>query len=497
MSSQETIAAAIERHRMLDRGRRIGVAVSGGADSLFLLHALHGLGLAACILHVNHQLRGAESDADESFAAGLAADFHIPFFAITARPPEGNLEQEARRTRYRFFAGRIAGGVCDAVATGHTLDDQAETVLSRFLRGSGTAGLAGIQPVTAQNMIRPQLGIRRSEIRDWLRSHDIAWREDRSNESTEYLRNRLRLEILPKLAEINPSLSEVLASTAEWAAAEESWWEAQLDLLTPGVFTSAGEAALCRTAALNAEPVAVQRRVLRRVIAQIKGSLRGIDFRHVEAIRRLAGTTEGSGRIQLPGLDIYRSFDWLRLAPPGIDTRLERDFEAPLSAPGTTNLPDRLLTIEMELVNSPTVYNGGMDVVDRERTGDALIVRNWRPGDSYTPSGKSGPVKIKTLFQEFRIPLWQRRHWPVIARGSEIVWARRFGTARGFAAGPATKEGLLIREVSADSGESNAALRTSTEMNGSLRAGSSRENPVAGADWRHLPDAAVSSGEAK
>ena len=487
MSLQERIAAAMERYRMLDRGRRIGVAVSGGADSVFLLHVLQGLGLAACILHVNHKLRGVESDADESFAASLAAGFHLPFLSVTAPPAEGNLEQEARRARYTFFAGRIAAGVCDAAATGHTLDDQAETVLARFLRGAGTAGLAGIQPITAQNIIRPQLGIRRTEIRDWLRAHEIPWREDRSNESTEYLRNRLRLEILPKLAEINPSLPEVLATTAEWAAAEESWWEAELDRLTPSVFTITGEVALCRTVALTRHPVAVQRRVLRRLIDQIKGSLRGIDFRHVEAIRRLAESGEGSGRIQLPGLDIYRSFDWLRLAPPGFDARLERDFEAPLSVPGTTRLPDRLLTIEMELVNPTTVYNGEMDVVDRERAGDALTVRNWRPGDSYTPSRKSGPVKIKTLFQENRIPLWQRRHWPVIARGSEIVWARQFGIATQFAAGPGTNQGLLIREVPADSGESNVPLRTSTEMNGSFRA-----NELPGANWRQSPDAAVS-----
>lgn len=477
---------------MLDRGRRVGVAVSGGADSVFLLHALRELGLAACVLHINHKLRGEESDADESFAAGLAAAFELPFFSVIAPVGQGNLEQEARRARYSFFAERIAAAVCDVVATGHTLDDQAETVLARFLRGSGTAGLAGIQPLTAQNVIRPLLEIRRSEIRDWLTARGITWREDRSNESTEFLRNRLRRDILPKLVEINPSLPEVLASTAAWALAEENWWEGELGRLIPGIFAITGETALCRTATLTSHPVAVQRRIVRHVIHQIRGSLRGIDFRHVEAVRRLAESREGSGRIQIHGLDIYRSFDWLRLAPPGIDSRMERDFEARLSIPGVTKVPDRLLTIEMELVNSTTVYNDGMDVVDRERSGDALIVRNWRPGDSYTPSGKSGPVKIKTLFQESRIPLWERRHWPVIARGGEIIWARQFGVASDFSAGPGTNEPLLIREVHTDSGESNVPLRTSTEMNGSFRA-----NELPGASWRHLPGAAVSSGEAK
>src|ERR1039458_7420367 len=148
--------------------RRIGVAVSGVADSVFLLHALRELGVAVSVLHVNHGLRGSESDRDEEFVRELALRSGLPAQVFRAPVMSGNIEQEARRTRYNFFARQIAAGICDAVGTGHTLDDQAETVLFRFLRGAGTAGLSGIRPTTASVIIRPLLELRRDEIRRWL-----------------------------------------------------------------------------------------------------------------------------------------------------------------------------------------------------------------------------------------------------------------------------------------------------------------------------------------
>src|ERR1700728_4038287 len=143
--------------------RRIGVAVSGGADSVFLLHALRELGLAVAVVHINHGLRGAESDRDERFVRSLALQFGLPVHVSAAQITTGNIEQEARLARYDFFAQQITAGTCEAVATGHTLDDQAETVLYRFLRGAGTAGLSGIRPATASGIIRPLIELRREE----------------------------------------------------------------------------------------------------------------------------------------------------------------------------------------------------------------------------------------------------------------------------------------------------------------------------------------------
>jgi tRNA(Ile)-lysidine synthase len=477
----DQVARTIEHYRMTASGPRVAVAVSGGADSVFLLHALHELSLAAAILHINHHLRDAESHADESFVRDLAERFNLPIHVLDAPIATGNIEQEARRARYDFFQTQIASGNCDAVATGHTLDDQAETVLYRFIRGAGTAGLSGILPVTQSHIIRPLIELRRTEIRAWLAERQIPWREDSSNSDTDLVRNRIRAHHLPELtASLNPALPEALAATASWARAEEDYWNAELERLAPLHLIRTPEAlqekatVLIDTAQFLELPVAVQRRLLRYAIEIVRGSLRAIDFRHVEAIRAMMFTREGSGRIQLPDLDVYRSFDWLRFAPIGYDSRLERDFETPLAIPGLTNLPERSLTIETELARKSPVYNSeGRQRLDPERSGSLdwdrcrgeLTLRNWRPGDQYQRRGHSGAEKIKTLFQEFRVPLWERRRWPVIVRGSSILWTRIFGVAGEFAAGPGSGNILTIRETMESNPSVPASMYMSTNTN--------------------------------
>ena len=459
MRDNQDVTGRIQTHGY----RSIGVAVSGGADSVFLLHALHELGVAAAVLHVNHALRGAESDADEAFVRSLADTLGLPVHVLNSPVAPGNVEQEARRARYDFFARQIAKRTWEAVATGHTLDDQAETVLYRFLRGAGTAGLSGIRPATGAGIIRPILELRRDDIRRWLTERAIAWREDASNQSLAIQRNRIRLQHLPELAaSLNPGLSEVLATTAVWAQDEEDYWSAELDRLAPRYLLEKPETILIPTRPFLELPVAVARRLLRHAIQRVRGSLRAIDFSHVEHIRSMMATREGSGRIQLPALDVYRSFDWLRLSPLGFDSRLARDFEKPLSVPGRTEVKERELTIEMELIDPQGVYNSEVRGLDWSGSGrlsfDCLILRNWRPGDQYQPQGHPAAEKIKTLFQEHRVPLWERRCWPVIVDGNNtIVWSRKFGAAAQFAARPDSRKVLTIRETA----ESNPATAAS------------------------------------
>jgi tRNA(Ile)-lysidine synthase len=455
---------------------RIGVAVSGGSDSVFLLTALHYLGRAAAVLHVNHQLRGAESDADEAFVRALAASHGLPFRSAILPPGEGNTEQQARRLRYEFFAECIADCLCDYVATGHTLDDQAETVLFRFLRGSGTAGLSGIRPETPQHVIRPLLQLRRKEIREYLTGRNIAWREDLSNADVDYQRNRIRLNVLPELTQLNPSLPQVLASTADWAWAEEDYWTAELDRLEPAFLSVAPETVLLEIEPLLGLPLAVQRRLLRRAVEHVRGNLRAIGFHHIEAIRALLGTKEGSGRIQLPDLDVFRSFDQLRLAPQHFDARLERNFCVPMQIPGETVIPERLLSIGMEQMVGRRVYNSDVNALDWAKCRGSLHLRNWRPGDQFQRVGKSGAetaVRLKFLFQEYRIPLWERRRWPVIveldsAGGEKIVWTRRFGAAREFAATRESESVVLVNDRIPGNGlvpiESNQSGQTSNTV---------------------------------
>jgi tRNA(Ile)-lysidine synthase len=448
-------------------GKRIGVAVSGGADSVFLLHALTDLGLAAAVLHVNHKLRGEESERDERFVRELAASKGLPVH-VAARPVGGgNVEQEARRSRYEFFREAIAAGICDSVATGHTLDDQAETVLGRFLRGAGTAGLSGIRPSTSDGIIRPLLNLRRLDIRESLRARGLPWQEDCSNFNTAFLRNRLRHEIMPQLATVNPSLPLVLANCAEWARDEEDYWAGEIRQFEANHAVLQNEIILVRTGAIRPLPVAAQRRVIRALVERARGGLRSIDFLHIEGIRRLIGATEGSGRLQAPGLDVYRSFDWVRFAKPGYDSRVERDFEVALAVPGETAVPEHGIAIAVERTGDGSVYyrdrvyNDEVNALDQEKCAGPLQLRNWRPGDRLRPSGYSGAEKIKTLFQDHRVPLWERRHWPVIVQDSFVLWTRRFGASQEFAATPESRQILLVRET-----ESKPAIGTSTNTGG-------------------------------
>jgi tRNA(Ile)-lysidine synthase len=431
------------------------------------------LGSAAAVLHVNHKLRDKDSNADEEFVRNLAARRQVPFCALAAPVAAGNLEQEARRTRYRFFNEcRLKFGL-DAVATGHTLDDQAETVLLRFLRGSGTQGLSGIRPITPEGIVRPLLGLRRSDIREWLRSSGIPWREDASNLSTNFDRNRARLETMPQLErDYNPSLARTLAATAECALEEEAYWTDEMARLEPRILRIEPETVFFQNGPMLALAVAVQRRLLRRAVAAARGSLRGIDFAHIEAIRAMLSTEAGSGRLQLPGLEAYRSFDQFRLGPPGFDARLPRNFQQQLELPGRTTVPGYALTIDTELVNGFDVYNRDRNFLDLDQCRGPLWVRNWRPGDSYCRQGEAGAQKIKQLFQEFRVPLWERRTWPVIVSGdpqdetseSLVVWTRRFGTAEQFAAKEGSSRVLMIGETDVrETSESKKGAGTSND----------------------------------
>lgn len=454
------IARTIQRYRMFEPGQKVGVAVSGGADSVCLLHALVELapqwGLQLCVLHLDHQLRGEESRLDAKFVRDLAASLGLPFLLretdVAAAP--GNLEQAARRARLAFFREAIASGAAARVAVGHTRSDQAETVLYRFLRGSGTAGLAGIRPVTSDGIVRPLIEIDRSEVTQFLRSRGIAWREDSSNADPAFARNRIRHQLLPQLAdEWNLAIAETLANTADWALAEEAYWEIEVDQLAAQHLTERGGAVLLRADTLTGLPLAAARRLVRRAMERVKRDLLGIDFRHVSEVLDLAGLLTGSGRVQVPELDICRSFEWLRIAPQAAAAPTA-GYRWTVTVPGTLAVPGADFAISLELIEKAEtfeapdcVYNSGMGCLDWPRLSGSLELRNWEPGDHYQPSGSTGEAKIKTLFQQARIPVWERSQWPVLTDRGCIVWARHFGAAAEFVANPGSSPILKIREV--------------------------------------------------
>ena len=463
----EQVAKTIARYSMFQPDQRVGVAVSGGADSVCLLHVLRELAprwnLLLTVLHLDHMLRGDESRGDAAFVRDLAVTLDLPFelqeadVAARCRETGDNLEQAARAARLDFFQRLMQTGTVDRIATGHTRSDQAETVLFRFLRGSGTAGLAGIRPVTDHGIVRPLLEIDRPETERYLRERGIPWRDDSTNASTAFARNRIRHDLLPQLTrDWNPALPETLAHTADWAQAEEAYWESELARLAPAHLIFDPPSVLLNLDPLAALPVAAARRLVRRAAETAKGDLRGIGFEHLAGILELAASAEGHGRLQIPGLDIFRSFNWLRIAPPALDNLDNRNYRLPLPVPGAVRLPGQRVVVHTELFentnvteSSKEVYNGCVGCLDWNRLSGSLEVRNWRPGDRYQPAGRSGVENIKVLFHEARVPLWERRHWPVVTMGEEILWARRFGSAAEFAARPGSSPVLDIRETEA------------------------------------------------
>ncbi|MGD0776535.1 MAG: tRNA lysidine(34) synthetase TilS [Candidatus Solibacter sp.] len=453
----DRVVHTIERHGMFAGGDRVAIAVSGGADSVCLLHVLRELGprwdLTLSVVHINHNLRGDASRGDAEFVRSLAASFDLPFtlHELDLNGARGNLEQAAREARLAFFHDHLAGGLATRIALGHTRSDQAETVLFRFLRGSGATGLAAIRPVTEGGIVRPLIEIERREITGFLGERGMAWREDASNATLDFARNRIRHQLLPQLArEWNPALGETLAHTADLSLAEEAYWEAEMDRLAERHLTRRGPAVFVSAAALAALPLAAARRLVRRAIHMASGGPASSDFGHIAAVVELAGRARGTGRTQVPGLEVRRSFDWLRLAPP---TPAEAYCLCP-AVPGVTRIPGTDFGISLELLeNSETtrlpdnVYNGEMGCLDWNRLSGPLKLRNWRPGDQYQPMGIPTAKKIKTLFQQARIPVWERAQWPVLTDAKSIVWVRRFGIAAAVTAGIGSSRVLAVGEL--------------------------------------------------
>ncbi len=428
----------------LPDGSRVGIAVSGGADSTALLFLMHAQGAPYVLsaVHFNHGWRGAESDADEEFCRTLAERIGVSFQVRRAPPgaAEANREETAREQRLQFFHQLIETKQVDYVLTAHTRDDQAETVLFRLLRGSHLAGLAGIHRETGTGILRPLLGVRRSDLEAYLTARGETWREDSSNANEQFARNRIRHRLLPQLEEEwNPELKAALARTAQLAFDEEQFWNSYIAQAAAAIFTEKGNTLLVDASKLLSHPVAVARRLIRWAVARIKGNTRQIEYQHVEAVLDLARLAEGHGRVILPGADIMRSFDWIRFTSyepgGGEDRLLARNQEVQLQVPGEAIAPDgSRIRIETAWAKENDTVKASDDLFwgAEEELPGTVTIRSWKPGDRYWPAryrSGGGPLKIKTLFQEERIPLWDRGTWPIITVGNRIIWARQFGPA--------------------------------------------------------------------
>jgi tRNA(Ile)-lysidine synthase len=430
---------------LLRPGLRLAVGVSGGADSVALLRALHErsgpLGLVLHVAHMHHGLRGAEADADLEFVRALAAELRLPFHeervsvAAEAETAGESIEEAARRLRYGWFRRLMAAGEVEAVATAHTLDDQAETVCAKFLRGAWTEGLGGIHPVVEfpeGRIVRPLLGVRRTEVEAYLMELGQNWREDSSNLDPGFTRNRIRHELLPVLEGWNPRLKEHLAQMAALARDEEAWWQAELARVAPqlvmegkpvrgGGRAGGGGLALDVIRLATLAP-AIQRRLLRYAADLCCGPTghAALDFQSTEALRTLAlEGRAGQKRELAQGLRAERTPRELRLtlqAASAGEAETTPEYSGPI--PGEIVAPAFGVRIKIEL--SPGA------APDERLAGPGRVakLRNWRPGDRVRLRYSGGQRKVKEVLERLRVTGSSRAVWPVLEIEGQIVWIR-------------------------------------------------------------------------
>lgn len=446
--------AYIHKHDLFRPGHRVSIAVSGGADSVALLRLMaelrDELGIVLSVVHLNHKLRGAESDADEQFVHDLAATHGLEFIAKSqdvkafAAGKKLSLEAAARAVRHEFFRNVLQSHV-NRIATAHTLDDQAETVLLKLMRGAGTRGLAGIYPKVAiadtpgdQEIIRPLLATRRSQLRSYLAEIGQSWREDSTNQDLRHTRNRVRHEILPRLEQdINPGVCGTLAETAEIARAEEVYWSKEISRLLPQIWCQEEDGGVLKLKLFASLPLALRRRLVRAAAESLGITL---EFRHVEDI--LDQMCEGNNST-LPGQwTTNRHGDEIRFRKASEATP---DYQYELSVPGEVTVAEAGLELETIVVNGNSeAQRSTPHFVDPGFAQKNWVVRNWRAGDRFWPAHTKEPKKIKELLQDRHITGEEKQRWPVIACGDEILWLRGFGVRRDFQA--KGSEGVLIRE---------------------------------------------------
>jgi tRNA(Ile)-lysidine synthase len=409
----ETIHEAIEHHGLIPDGAQVVVGVSGGADSVALLRVLHQLEIAATVAHLNHQLRGEESDGDERFVRELANELEIPIVVKSvdvrklAEASGLSIEMAARQARHGFFAE--FGDVVIALA--HHADDQAETFILKLARGAGTEGLGGMPPfqqIGALRLIRPMLSIPRTAILQWLEENHFGWREDASNADRTFLRNRVRHTILPLLeTELNPNIRETILRTMDILRTEDEWMNALI--------------ADCRLPD-SGLPLAAKRRALRKWL--FEHGAEGVDFDAVEKILALMDSGKGTMVFELN--DQQRVV--IEYGTPRFED-VERAFQP---------APSREMILEHG-TGWRKDHGQGIGILpaeasfDAEKVGDSPItVRSFEPGDRMRPLGMEGSRKLQDILTDQKIPRAQRSAIPVVVCRGEIIWLPGYRTARGW-----------------------------------------------------------------
>ncbi len=429
------------------------IGVSGGPDSVALLSLLVEGGWRPHVCHLNHKLRGAESDADAEFVRTLAERYQLPVtiesrdVAALAAERKLSLEDAARNARLGFFADVAARTGITKLALAHTADDQVETFLMRLLRGAGVPGLVGIWPerkLGSLRVIRPLLKVRRGEIIEYLADKKIAYRTDASNLDTRFTRNRIRHELLPMLErDFNPAIREVLLRTAE-ILRDEDFYLLKHVAQTFYMRTSREDA--LQVAKLRDFPVAVQRRLIRFWLGGEDESGQRFTFDHIEAVRELVASDSPGAELHLPDdLIVYREYEWLRkgsreeLSPVQGRWPFKMDGDTVIRELGAT------LSCHPERSQGALSKQEGTECFDADAMGSDPFVRTWQAGDRFQPLGMNDLKKLQDFFVDEKIPRRQRGRVPLLcASDGRIAWVAGVRIAEPFKVTERTRRILRV-----------------------------------------------------
>jgi tRNA(Ile)-lysidine synthase len=469
VSFRRRVAEAIKGQQLIERGDRIVVAVSGGPDSVALLSVLHGLApswnLSLSVAHFNYGLRGAESDDDAAFVVRLCARFNIPYRCerltlsdnLSKLTKGRSLQEAAREARYAALLRLCESLDANKVAVGHTRDDQAETVVMWLLRGAGTTGLSGM-PALRLPFIRPLLAVGRTDVLAYLVEQRLEFREDSSNATSIYLRNRVRHHLLPVLTRFNPAILEGLARQADILREDDTCLDSmaaeQFALLARTLGNN--EWVLDRTGLL-ALPLALQRRVLRKAVQHTAGVNRGPSFGAVSLLldRVVHGRSGSCATVR--NANVSRVYEAILFQPrdvvPGARaiSAVASDISIALSVPSTISWPFTGQRLQVDLIHGPQSEKTCAALPPMQAMLDAdcmtldLCVRTWRPGDRFHPFGFNGhQKKLQDLFADLKVPRLSRERIPLIVAPEGIVWVAGYRTDHRFRVTASTRRLLRL-----------------------------------------------------
>jgi tRNA(Ile)-lysidine synthase len=392
------------------------------------------LNIRLVVAHFDHGLRSAEDESETAFVRDLAQSLKVPFETakgrLLSKRTRGSREEVARNARYAFLEKVRKKHKAQKIALGHNLNDQAETILMRLLRGSGPSGLTGIPPSRDGSIIRPLIEIERQEIENYLKAKKLASVTDSSNLKTDYMRNKIRLEIMPLLEEQQPQLTRLLAQTAEILRDEDDYLEQTAEAWVGKNIEILPQNALSMPIPYFLKlPVASRRRVIRLAIKDVKKDLRRISWDHIEAIQRLAQAEKPQAALNLPGrLTVRRTYGHLILSASM--KRKPKPFHYRLDEPGAYDLREigRSISFE-EIKNRRDLRLRGSKwtaLLDAETLRFPLTLRSFKAGDKFIPFGMKGHKKLKDFFVDLKLPLEQRYLTPILCWNDKPVWVCGF-----------------------------------------------------------------------